>query len=88
MGSLNPDFEGETVVVTGAASGIGREAALRFAEAGATVVVGDIADEPKAADVPTHEAIQDAGGLLYLASEEASYVRGELVTIDGGWSVF
>jgi NAD(P)-dependent dehydrogenase (short-subunit alcohol dehydrogenase family) len=62
MGSLNPDFTGETVVVTGAASGIGREAALRFGEAGASVVVGDLAPEPKDADVPTHEAIEDAGG--------------------------
>ena len=62
MGSLNPDFTDETVVVTGGASGIGRAVALRFAEAGANVVVGDLAPEPKDADVPTHEAIEDDGG--------------------------
>ena len=29
-----------------------------------------------------------AGAFLYLASEAAGYVTGELVTVDGGWSVF
>jgi NAD(P)-dependent dehydrogenase (short-subunit alcohol dehydrogenase family) len=35
-------FSGKVAVVTGAASGIGRATALRFAEEGATVVAGDI----------------------------------------------
>ena len=35
-------FEGKRAVVTGAASGIGRATALRLAEEGATVLVGDI----------------------------------------------
>jgi len=62
MGSLNPDFTDETVVVTGGASGIGREVALGFGDAGANVLVGDLAPEPKEAEVPTHEVIQDDGG--------------------------
>jgi len=62
MGRLNPTFDDETVVITGATSGIGRETALRFGDAGANVVIGDIEDEPKDADVPTHEAIEDGGG--------------------------
>ena len=62
MGTLTPDFSGETVVVTGGASGIGRETALQFGDAGASVVVGDLGPEPKDADQPTHEAIADAGG--------------------------
>lgn len=62
MGTLQPDFDGETVVVTGGTSGIGRETALQFGAAGATVVVGDVESEPKDAEVPTHEAISEAGG--------------------------
>lgn len=33
------DFSTQVVLITGAGAGIGRAAALRFAEAGATVVV-------------------------------------------------
>ena len=39
------ELAGATAVVTGAGSGIGRAAALAFAEAGASVVVADIAEE-------------------------------------------
>ncbi|NNM78212.1 SDR family oxidoreductase [Sphingomonas sp. ID1715] len=35
-------FSGKIAVVTGAASGIGRASALRFAEEGATVIAGDV----------------------------------------------
>lgn len=36
------EFEGKVVIVTGAASGIGRASAIQFAENGANVVVADI----------------------------------------------
>jgi len=62
MGRLEPNFEGETVIVTGSASGIGREVARRFGEAGASVIVADIDEEPKDGDVPTHELIEEEGG--------------------------
>ena len=38
------DLSGKVAIVTGSARGIGREIALRLAEAGATVVVSDVAD--------------------------------------------
>lgn len=64
MGSLNPDFTGETVVVTGASSGIGRAIALAFGAAGATVLSADVRADPKDTDLetPTHEAIREGGG--------------------------
>ncbi len=39
-------LEGKAAVITGAASGIGRETARRFAEEGASVCVVDLADDP------------------------------------------
>jgi NAD(P)-dependent dehydrogenase (short-subunit alcohol dehydrogenase family) len=42
MGTTSYDFSEETVIVTGGTSGIGREVALRFGDAGATVVVAEI----------------------------------------------
>lgn len=53
------DFSGKTALVTGAASGIGRDTALAFARAGAQVVVSDIA---VAAGADTVQQIIQAGG--------------------------
>lgn len=54
---------GRVALITGAASGLGRVGAERFAEEGARVVIADMADGDEAV-----EAIAAAGG-------EASYVR-------------
>ena len=59
MGSLHFDYDGETIIVTGASSGIGRAIALRFGEAGATVINADVREEPKSDGEPTHEKIRD-----------------------------
>jgi len=53
-------LQGKVAVVTGAAAGIGRATALRFAAEGAMVVAADI-DEAGA--LKTHQAIAEAGGV-------------------------
>ena len=39
---MTTDMSGKTVVVTGAAGGVGAAVARRFAEAGAALVLGDL----------------------------------------------
>lgn len=52
-------FEGKVALVTGAAGGIGRAAAIRFAQEGARVALVDLPGTPM--DV-TAQAVRDAGG--------------------------
>ncbi|WP_323191956.1 SDR family NAD(P)-dependent oxidoreductase [Halostella sp. PRR32] len=77
MGQTTFDFTDETVIVTGGSSGIGRAIATAFGDAGATVIVADLREEPKDvdADLPTHEAIEDAGG-------HAEFVRTDVSAPD------
>jgi NAD(P)-dependent dehydrogenase (short-subunit alcohol dehydrogenase family) len=63
-------LDNQTAVVTGAAQGIGRQIAFKFAENGANVVVADIQSEGPDGEDPTHELI-DAGD-----------TRGEFVETD------
>jgi 3-oxoacyl-[acyl-carrier protein] reductase len=49
MGSISFDFTGKTVIVTGAAQGIGRELSRGFAQANASVVMVDRDEEAVAA---------------------------------------
>ena len=72
MGTLNPQFTDETVIVTGGASGIGREVARRFGDAGATVLVADVREEPKDGGAPTHESIEDSGGTAEFVKTDVS----------------
>jgi NAD(P)-dependent dehydrogenase (short-subunit alcohol dehydrogenase family) len=74
MGRVSYDYAGETVIVTGASSGIGRAIALRFGDAGASVVCADVREAPKDPDAtaPTHEAIADAGGTAEYVETDVS----------------
>lgn len=56
------ELDGRCAVVTGAASGIGREIASTFADEGAAVVVTDIRTDPREGGLPTHEVIEEDGG--------------------------
>src|SRR5213596_91256 len=53
------DFTGKVAFVTGAASGIGRAAALAFAREGASVVVADVSEE---GNQETARMIEEQGG--------------------------
>jgi NAD(P)-dependent dehydrogenase (short-subunit alcohol dehydrogenase family) len=63
-------------VVTGGASGIGRAIALRFADEGAFVVVGDVQTEPAEGGDPVAEALGDRGVLVAADASHADDVDG------------
>ncbi|MFW6211054.1 MAG: SDR family NAD(P)-dependent oxidoreductase, partial [bacterium] len=52
-------FSGQTVLVTGGSSGIGRAASLLFANEGAKVIIADL-EKKESAD--TLQKIKDSGG--------------------------
>ena len=54
-------LEGKVAVITGSAGGIGRAAALRFAEEGALIVGADVSPD---ANAETASLVQDAGGKM------------------------
>jgi NAD(P)-dependent dehydrogenase (short-subunit alcohol dehydrogenase family) len=58
---MEPRFHGKTVVVTGAAGGIGRAAAIRFGSEGANVVVVDL---PDSGLKETATAVEKTGGRI------------------------
>jgi len=71
-------FQDKVAVVTGAASGIGRETAIRLAAEGATVVVADISD---AVDGVASE-IQATGGTAVAVQADVSERAGAEAPID------
>ncbi|MCU4752576.1 SDR family oxidoreductase [Halobacteria archaeon AArc-curdl1] len=56
---MEPLLANKTAVITGGASGIGREIAHTYATQGASVVVADLQPEPREGGEPIHEIIDD-----------------------------
>ena len=68
-------FEGKTVLITGAAGGIGSTAAKAFSEQGAQVVLCDLArTEPKLKQLTTE--------LLSLGSPAVTYISADVTNVD------
>ena len=68
MTKLDMDYSGKVVLITGAATGIGKAAARAFAAHGAKIVIGDI-DE--AASATADELRSDGGDALYVHTNVA-----------------
>ncbi|GAB1606689.1 epidermal retinol dehydrogenase 2 isoform X2 [Argonauta hians] len=80
------DVTGETVLVTGAGSGIGREVAIRFANLGCRMVLWDIDTK---GNESTAKMIEKLGGTSYqytvdLSDKEQIYETAEKVTDEVG----
>src|SRR6266446_4615893 len=79
---MSDDFNDRVVLVTGAGSGIGREAARAFASRGAIVYGADLNERGLA---ETQDLIAQAGGKAHIASVDVSaedHVAALLVRID------
>src|SRR5438876_7606478 len=66
---MSDDFKGKVVLVTGAGSGIGQEAARAFASRGALVYCADLNDRGLA---ETQDLIAKAGGKAQIARVDVS----------------
>jgi len=69
-------LEGRSAVVTGGASGLGRAIALRFADEGAFVVVGDLRDDPKEGGDRIAELLGERGAFHTADASSAADVDG------------
>jgi len=72
---MGADLSGRAVLITGAASGIGRASALAFAAAGASVALMDI----------NTGGLAETAVAVWLCSPEASHITGSVLAADGGW---
>ncbi len=63
---------GKSIIVTGAASGIGRAIALRFAAEGARLVLADVTTDVREGGVPTIDLLRAQGGAADFVQTDVS----------------
>jgi len=80
--AYGPDFAGKTVLVTGAATGIGKATAEAFAQTGARVALAD--RDPRVADVAAALGPRHAGHVVDVTDEAGIGRMVEAVTADFG----
>lgn len=85
MSSSSSRFAGQSVIVTGAASGIGRETARRFAGEGAMVTIADIDAEGAKA---TAELISAAGGTARVSVTDVSATDAVRDMVEGAVAAY
>lgn len=68
---MSDRLAGQTALVTGASSGMGRSIARKFAAEGASVTVADVRESPRQGGKPTHELVRDEGN-------EAQFVQTDV----------
>jgi NAD(P)-dependent dehydrogenase (short-subunit alcohol dehydrogenase family) len=78
----NGTHEGRVAVVTGAAQVIGREIAVRLAQAGAQKFKESVWGQQAIKRFAEPHDI--AGPILFLTSEEAAFITGQALVVDGG----
>ena len=95
---MSGQFDNKIVLITGAASGIGRAAALAFSRESASVVVSDLESDGMVNLQPGLEARlqgriplrrlgtaeEVAAAAVYLCSDQATFITGHSLLMDGG----
>lgn len=82
------EFEGQSVLVTGAGGGLGRALATHFADSGATLTVCDISEEAlKGIDAPRHIFnLLERGAAADAATDLLASGVPDIVINNAGWS--
>jgi NAD(P)-dependent dehydrogenase (short-subunit alcohol dehydrogenase family) len=75
-------LEGKSILVTGAASGIGRAIALRFASEGARLVLADVTTAPREGGTPTIDLLRAQGCVADLVLTDVSDEAAAQAAVD------